>query len=158
MAANRQSFKYSGAEGAIDPAWRVVIVPGPSRRLAAWITVAGAAALAATLAASLPALAQAVIAAGVVVAAIRAARRQAWQEGAGAVRRLAVDLSGRVEAELTGGRRLDGRLAGESFVAPWLVIVRWRPDGSRFPRALAIAPDAVDGADFRRLRILLRWR
>ena len=158
MAANRQSSKYSGAEGAIDPAWRVVIEPGPSARLAAWVTAACAAALVATLAADLPAPVQAVVAAGVIAAAIRAARRQAWQEGKGAVRRFAVDLSGRVEAELADGRRVDGRLAGESFVAPWLAIVRWRPDGARFPRTLAIAPDAVDGADFRRLRILLRWR
>ena len=158
MAARVEAFKYSGAAPASDPAWRVVIAPGPSRRAEAWIVAVVAAAVAATLAAGLPLLAKAAIAFALACAAIRAARRHAWQEGPGAIRRLVVDLSGRIEVEGDGGCRTTGQLEDGSFVAPWLTIVRWRPEGARFSRNLVIVPDAVDAAAFRRLRILLRWR
>jgi hypothetical protein len=124
----------------------------------AWIAVVAAAALAATLAAELPGAAKAALAFALAVSAVRAARRDAWREGAGAVRRLAVDLAGRVEVEYADGRPATGRLAEGSFVAPWLTVVRWVPEGARLSRAIAIAPDAVEREAFRRLRILLRWR
>jgi toxin CptA len=158
MAALRSAFKYSGGARACDPAWRVVIALGPSRRVEAWVMLAAAAGLAAALAAEVPAIARAAIAFGLAVAAIRAARRQAWREGPGAVRRLAADLAGRIEVEGADGRVVTGRLADDSFVAPWLTIVRWRPDGCRLARTVLVVPDAVDPAQFRRLRILLRWR
>jgi hypothetical protein len=56
------------------------------------------------------------------------------------------------------GRVATGRLLDGSFVAPWLVVVSWRPDGARMARAIVVAPDAVGEQDFRRLRVLLRWR
>lgn len=158
MAATGDSFKYSGAAPANDPAWRVVIAIGPSGRVRRWILAAGTTALAATLAAGIPAPAQAAIVLALGVAAIRDARRLAWREGPGAVVRIAVDLPGRVEVDLADGRRLAGRLAQGSFVAPWLTIVRWRPVGARFDRTILVAPDAVEAGAFRRLRILLRWR
>jgi hypothetical protein len=73
----------------------------------------------------------------------------------GSVRRLARDLEGCVEAMGEAGRLLR-RLAPGSFVAPWLVVVRWRPQGSEVP-ATAGTPDAVDPHAYRRLRVLLRW-
>jgi len=91
-------------------------------------------------------------------AAVRAARRHAWQEGRGATRRLVVDLSGRIEVEGADGCRRAGQLQDGSFVAPWLTLVRWRPEGARLSRTVLVMPDAVDAAAFRRLRILLRWR
>jgi len=158
MAAVRDSFKYSGAGAGDDPAWRVVIGLGPSRRAAAWITAVAAAALMAILAAGLPGPAKAALACALGAATVREARRQAGQEGAGAVRRFSVDLAGRVEVERADGCLATGRLAGGSFVAPWLTVVRWVPEGARFSRAIAIVPDAVEAGAFRRLRILLRWR
>lgn len=158
MAASVDEVKYSGETTADDLAWRVVIVPRPSRRVAAWIAAVGTLALAATLAAALPPVAKTVVAFTLGCLAIRDARHRAWQKGPGAVRRLSVDLSGRVEVDRSDGRPANGRLVDGSFVAPWLTIVRWRPDGARFPRTILLAPDAVDAAQFRRLRILLRWR
>ncbi len=158
MAAVGDRFKYSGGPKADDPAWRVVIAVGPSRRAGAWITAVAAAALAAGLAAEIPGPAKAALAGALGVAAVRAARRHAGQEGPGAVRRLAVDVSGRVEVERADGRLGEGRLAEGSFVAPWLTVVRWVPEGARLPRAVAVFPDAVDAGALRRLRILLRWR
>lgn len=158
MAAVRDSSKYSGAGRASDPAWRVVIAPGPSRRAGAWITAVAAAALAATWAAAIPGPGKAALAVAVGAAALRAVRRHARQEGPGAIRRLAVDLAGRVEVEGADGRLVSGRLAERSFVAPWLTVVRWVPEGARLSRAAVLFPDAVEAADFRRLRILLGWR
>lgn len=140
------------------PAWRVDIAPGPSRLIEAWITGVAAAALAAILAAAVSPAAKAVLTCALAIAAIRAARRHAWREVPDAPRRLIVDLSGRIEIEGVDGRRLAGRVEDGSFVAPWLTLVRWRPEGARFARAALIAPDAVDAESFRRLRILLRWR
>jgi toxin CptA len=158
MEASIETFKYSGETAPADLAWRVAIAPGPSRRVAAWITGVAAAALAAILAAAVPPVAKAVLAAILACAAVRAARRDAWQEGAGAVRRFRADLPGRVEVEFFDGRLVAGRLEVGSFVAPWLTLVRWRPDGARLCRTLLVAPDAVDAGEFRRLRVLLRWR
>lgn len=158
MAAVRDSFKYSGEPRGNDPAWRVDIALGPSPRTGAWVTVLAAAALVATLEAQLPGAAKAAIAGALAVAAVRAVRHGAWREGSGAVRRLAVDLAGRVEIEHADGRSARGRLATGSFVAPWLTVVRWVPEGARLSRAIAIVPDAVEAGEFRRLRILLKWR
>jgi toxin CptA len=154
----RDSSKYSGEGPGNDPAWRVVIPLGPSRRAGAWITAVTAAALVAILAAGIPGLAKAVLACAMVGAAVRAARLHAGQEGPGAVRRITVDLAGGVVAEYADGRIATGALAEGSFVAPWLTVVRWVPEGARFSRAITIVPDAVEAGAFRRLRILLRWR
>jgi toxin CptA len=158
MAARVDAFKYSGGATANDPAWRVVIALGPSRLVEAWIVLVAAAALAAVLATPLPAVAQAAAAVALSCAAVRAARRLACREGHGAIAGFVVDLSGRIEVEGADGTRLAGRTQDGSFVAPWLTIVRWRPDGARFPRSILVAPDGVAEDSFRRLRILLRWR
>ncbi len=158
MAARVDAFKYSGGATANDPAWRVVIAPGPSRRMKAWVVLVATAALAASLAAPLPAPEQAAAVTALLCVAVRAARRHAWQVGPGVISRFVVDLSGRIEVESANGTRFTGGLREGSFVAPWLTIVRWRPDGSRFSRTILVAPDAVDPDAFRRLRVLLRWR
>jgi hypothetical protein len=91
------------------------------------------------------------------LAALLALRRHALATPRRVVR-LSVDLAGRVEVERADGSRAAGRLQPGSFVAPFLTIVRWRPEGARLSRALLLAPDAVPAAGFRRLRVLLRWR
>lgn len=158
MAAREDGFKYSGAAPASDPAWRVVISPGPSRRVRWWIAVIGVLALAATLSAPIPTLAQAAVALVLSCEAFRAARRLGWRRGGGAVHHCRVEPGGRVEVEFSGGRRVAGRLLDGSFVAPWLALVRWLPEGALFARTILVAPDAVDAEAFRRLRIVLRWR
>lgn len=158
MASVQDRFKYSGAAPANDPAWRVVIDLGPSRRARAWAWAATAASLAAALAAQVPWQAKAALAVALAVAMVRSLRRHGARENPGSVRRLAVDLAGRVEAEQSDGTTATGRLVPDAFVAPWLTVLRWVPDGARFSRAIVVFPDAVDAMAFRRLRILLRWR
>ena len=50
-----------------------------------------------------------------------------------------------------------GQVCDGSFVAPWLTIVRWRPEGSRRDRTLVILPDMLSRAAMRRIRVILRW-
>jgi len=158
MAAREASFKYSGGQAPSDPAWRVVIAIGPSRLAMAWIPAIGTASIAATLAADLHRFVQAAIVTVLACLLVRALRLDACREGRGAVVRVAVDLTGRLEATLHDGATIAGRLRDGSFVAPRLTIVRWRPDGQRFSRTILVAPDAADREAQRRLRILLRWR
>lgn len=155
MAGKRN--KYSDGAGASDPAWRVVIAIGPSRRVAWWVMGLAALALACVLHSGLHGGLQALASAGLVGLAVIALRREACREGRGAVRQLVAELSGRLEVMRAGGQAQAGRLCPGSFVAPWLVVVRWRPEGARFTRTVLVPPDAVEPDAFRRLRVLLRW-
>jgi hypothetical protein len=69
-----------------------------------------------------------------------------------ASRRLEVDAAGEVVVDGVAGRLRDG-----AFVAPWLAIVRWRPNGARWDHTLLVAPDRLSAEDFRRLRVFVRW-
>lgn len=71
-------------------------------------------------------------------------------------RTLVVKHDGRVEVGDADGWR-EGRLRPGSFVAPWLVIVRWRPDGVRLDRTVLVLPGMVAGETFRALRVVLKW-
>ena len=157
MAARGDSFKYSGGAAANDPAWRVVIAPGPSRWVVCWVHAVGLAALVALLAAALPPGLQAAGIALLAGGCVRSVRLHAWREGRGAVRRLAVDLSGSIDVAFACGPPRPGRVAPGSFVAPWLVVLRWKPDGAWFTRAIVLVPDMAGEQDLRRLRVLLRW-
>jgi toxin CptA len=68
-------------------------------------------------------------------------------------RRLRCDCEG--AAEVDG---VEGRLQHPCFVAPWLTVVRWRPHGALFDRTVLVLPGMLPAEDFRRLRVLLRWR
>jgi toxin CptA len=50
-----------------------------------------------------------------------------------------------------------GRLRNGSFVAPWLTIIRWRPDGARLDRTLVILPDMIQATAMRKIRVIVRW-
>ena len=50
-----------------------------------------------------------------------------------------------------------GRLRSGSFVAPWLTIIRWRPQRACFDRTIVVLPDMLDHEAFRRLRVQLKW-
>ena len=135
MAAND---KYSGA---------VDLALAPSRIVAACIAAATVATLALVAVTPLrvdAAILLATAAACLACPALRAARTP---------RRLAVERGGAVSVDGVAGELRDG-----SFVAPWLAIVRWRPAGARFDRTVLVARDMLPPADFRHLRVLLRWR
>jgi membrane-bound toxin of toxin-antitoxin system len=77
--------------------------------------------------------------------------------GVRAARSLRVQRDGAIEVESPSGVRTAGTLRPGSFVAPWLAVVRWLPENSRWDRTVLLLPDMAPAGDFRRLRVLLRW-
>lgn len=55
------------------------------------------------------------------------------------------------------GRACAGRVHRDSYVGARLSTIVWRPFGRRRMRAILILPDMLPAADFRRLRVLLRY-
>jgi hypothetical protein len=82
----------------------------------------------------------------------------AWRahQGLTGVRALRLDFHGAIAVRDRFGWRA-GELRDGSFVAPWLTIVRWRPDGARLDRTLVILPDMIQVASARQIRVLLKW-
>jgi len=58
---------------------------------------------------------------------------------------------------LRNGKKLQCRVCPDSLVTPGLVILNVALGERRTVRSLMILPDAMGRADFRRLRVLLRW-
>ena len=62
-----------------------------------------------------------------------------------------------IEVQDGQGRWRAGRVRTGSFVAPWLTIVRWRPEGGWIDRSIPILPGMASEDERRRLRVALRW-
>ena len=97
-----------------------------------------------------------VLALAVALAARETHARIALQRGPRAVTGFRVDRAGAIEVDQACGRR-QGVVRAGCLVAPWLTIVRWRPEGARFDRTILILPDMLAHERFRELRVLLRW-
>lgn len=82
----------------------------------------------------------------------------AWHAhgGLAGVRALRLDCHEAIAVRDRFGWRA-GELRGGSFVAPWLTVIRWRPDGARLDRTLVILPDMIHATAMRKIRVVLRW-
>ncbi len=122
-----------------------------SRAALAFVGVAAAAtaALAATLA--LPAGARLALVAAVLAEALRAGLALAAPRG------VRVDVDGGFAVAGRDGRWREGRVRAGGFVAPWLTIVRWRPDGARRDRTVLLVAGMADADALRKIRVILRW-
>lgn len=90
-------------------------------------------------------------------ASLESLERVVRLRGPRAIVRFRVQRDGAIEVETASGARLEGRLRPGSFVAPWLVIVRWRAPGAWRDSTVLVLPDMAPADDLRRLRVLLRW-
>ena len=149
MDAKAATFKYS------EP--RISLVLAASRRATGCIVVACLATAVLIAATPLPLAVRVPALAWAGVAAIRALRCVARHQGRRGVRALRIDGGRAVEVDDGEGRTVAGEVRSGSFVAPWLTIVRWRPEGARFSRSIVLLPDMVDAEGFRGLRVALRW-
>lgn len=130
---------------------------GPSRQAALGVAVAGLATLAIVAATPLGFALQSLLAASVILGSFEAAWRIAAHRGPRGVRAVRLDRSRDIEVLDATRRRHAGLVCDGSFVAPWLTIIRWRPEGARFDRTILILPDMIEREGFRKLRVLLRW-
>jgi hypothetical protein len=135
----------------------VDVTLGSSRRASLFLLAASGATLAILMATPMPWWAPAVLGLAVVASAFDAHRRVGRRAGRGSVCRFRFESSGRIAASDARGGTREGQVQEGSFVAPWLTLLRWRPEGTRFDRTIVILPDAIAGEEFRRLRVLLRW-
>jgi toxin CptA len=131
---------------------------GPSRRLAAALSVAHALGAIGVIASPLPS-----IVAGLLLLTLSGSlafhlRRDAWLLSRSSL--VLLELSDTLDfvAEDRSGSRLVGTVLGTTFVSPWLVVINLRVEQSRFRRALVVMPDATDQQSFRAVRVWLRWR
>ena len=70
--------------------------------------------------------------------------------------RLSAD--GVVEMQRRDGSVLIGRLLDGSVVHPYLTTILFLPAQRRFGRAIVVLPDSLSAAQFRELRVWLKWR
>jgi hypothetical protein len=105
----------------------------PSRFLAAFVLAGAGATIALLMVLPLEPLPRALVVVWVGLAAPRAMRENVAR---------VVDLASVVDG---------------SFVAPWLTIIRWRPEGAWFDRTIVVLPDMLPADAFRELRLRLRW-
>jgi len=92
-----------------------------------------------------------------VCMAFASARRLSPGRRGKGVRTLVLRLTGDVALQDANGRWTRGALRDGSFVAPWLAIVRWRPEGARWDRTTLILPGMAAPDALRHLRVILRW-
>jgi hypothetical protein len=112
-------------------------------------------AVVATLPLDAPAIALAIVA--VVSWAADRVRVVALRIGPRAVRGLELRGDLTVVVVSGDGRACAGRVHRDSYVGARLSTIVWRPFGRRRMRTILILPDMLPAADFRRLRVLLRY-
>ncbi len=132
-----------------------VIEVNASRLLILWLC----AAVGATAAVSVCYLPLAVAAPVCVLALISGAaalRVHALRSHANAVVALRCG-AGSLSCQLKSGRWIVGSVLPGGLISTWLTVVRVRDEADRTVRYVVLAPDAIAAADYRRLRVFLRW-
>jgi toxin CptA len=81
----------------------------------------------------------------------------AWRRAAPPCNALRLERDGTVAVQsMAGGEFVNAERLTGGFAHPWLAVVRWR-DGSGQNKLTVVAVDSAQPADFRRLRLFLRW-
>lgn len=82
----------------------------------------------------------------------------AWRGLQPSVSALRLDRDGSIGIRAVGADDfVDANLLPRATVHPWLTVCRLAVAVGH-PHLLVLAPDSMDGEDYRRLRIFLRWR
>ncbi len=70
------------------------------------------------------------------------------------------ELSDEMRCTLTtrSGELMNCWIQNSTFVAPYLTVLNLKPEGKFFVRSVVILSDSLVAEEFRRLRILLRWK
>lgn len=157
-AAHRPGFRrfnlgYSVADK--PSALPGVIVIKPSRLLALWACMAVAATAAFSLS-YLPLAAAAPLCALALIFGTLALRLHALRSHQNSVVALRCG-AGRMSCQLRSGRWIVGGVLRGGLISTWLTVVSVRGEADRTVRYVVLMPDAIAVADYRRLRVFLRW-
>ncbi|SEK60735.1 protein YgfX [Nitrosovibrio tenuis] len=140
----------------------------PSKRLAVALGFAHFSAIALLWPLTLPVMVKLVGSTLLVASLVYYERYYAWLTSPGSIKGLQLESGASDEMSCTletkSGERFACVLLGSSFVAPYLTVLELRPLvhpkswRRRFARSIVILPDGIDADEFRRLRVLLRWK
>ena len=132
----------------------VELVVCRTRGAACLVVALHAAVLAAAAALPWPPGALAAAVAALALCGALALRRVLGSDAPAAV---AVGLARRIAVTPRRGVTRHGAILDDSYVGAWLTTIVWLPDESRPARTLLVLPDTFAAADFRRLRVALRY-
>ena len=93
-----------------------------------------------------------------LVSLIYHVRRDAMRTSPNAILALKISPECRCSVQVRSGDWFEAQLLPTSFVSPYLTILNLRFDHARLVKHVVILPDAIDAEQFRKLRVLLRWR
>ncbi|HCA26203.1 MAG TPA: hypothetical protein DEP05_00870 [Betaproteobacteria bacterium] len=130
----------------------------PSRQLLGVLVMAHSLALVMVFLAALPPGVKAAAAALVLVSAYYYVRREALRAAPDAIVALHLGAARACTLETVGGACWEGNVLNTSFVSAKLAIVNVRLAAKRKVRHVVVLSDTLAAEDFRRLRVLLRWR
>lgn len=128
-----------------------------SRLLSLVVAASHLGAVALILLIPLPIGVQALLVGALLASLYQAVMRHALRRGPGAVTDLEIDTDGEYALRRGAGDWTPCRYV-ESFLSPWLVIVRLRPEGGRRAVNIVLARDAVEPNAFRELRARLHFQ
>lgn len=84
-------------------------------------------------------------------------RRDARLESPFSITSLEVTVQNGLRAGTRSGAWIDAEVLGSTLVTPQLSVLQLRFPDRYFMRAIVLLPDMLDGEDYRRLRVWLRW-
>jgi hypothetical protein len=134
------------------------IAVSPSVRLAVALCAAHLAAAGLLWLVPIPALGKGVATLVIALSLIYFLARDAMLHAASAIVALELKDGGGIAFRTRDGTWVESELSDSSYVSPALTIVVLQPRGRGQTRRAIILPDSVDGGDFRRLRMWMRWK
>lgn len=134
----------------------IPICPSPALGVALVVIHVGAAAC--LLALTLAIWIKLALAAALLGSLVATMRDSVLLSAPGSIMQLALNVDGALEILRRDGRRQTVEVTAQTAVFPFLAAITFKVLGERGTKSLLILPDMVGAAEFRRLRVWLRWR
>ena len=99
-----------------------------------------------------------IVAWSLLLASLVHEERMAWRIGGNAVLALRIARDGALHLHIRKDGWREGELLGSSYVSSVLTVINVRLPGERRMRSVVLLSDSIQGDDYRRLRVWLRWR
>jgi toxin CptA len=130
----------------------------PSLYLALLLSAAHAIVIGLVLALPLPIGLKLVITLVICISLVFYLKRNARLASPNSIIELQIDEDCACIIDMRNGKRLDCILLPTSYVSASLTILNLKTNGELLARHVVILPDAINSDDFRKLRVLLRWK